>query len=70
MKEDWLGKWAMNQMLIKCLDAQVRTFRALAGRRYVGAQGLRPVEIGGLEAFCGAVGGAARGVDGIRSFRS
>ena len=31
MTEDWLGKWAMNQMLIN-VYAQVRTFDALPRR--------------------------------------
>ena len=54
--EDWLGKWAMNLMLINVSTRKFKR-RALAGRRRAGAQGFWPVEVGGLPALCGTLGG-------------
>jgi hypothetical protein len=68
LAEDWLGAWAMNQML---LNVSTRKFRRSARR----PQGDVPtpaatVEIGRFPAVRGAVGGTHEGVDGERSFRS
>ena len=67
--EDWLGKWAMNQMLINVVDAQVRPFGSIARGRRSGACGSWAVEIGRLPPLRGAVGGAHEGVDGVRPLR-
>ena len=56
--EDGLGKWAMNQLLI---NVSTRKYQvdALAPSAAPRHRRGRPVEIGDLPAFCGAVGGAA-----------
>src|SRR6516164_7941958 len=67
--EDWLGKWALNQMLINVATRKfARSVRLPEGRRS-GACGGWSVEIGRLPPLRSAVGGAHEGLDGIRSFR-
>jgi len=67
--EDWLGRWAMNLMLINVLDAQDPASGAASGGRCAGAGGGRGIEIGGLAALRGAVGASHEGVAGFRPFR-
>jgi len=58
--EDWLGKWAMNQLLINVSTRKDQRSMRLPRQRRAGAEGGRPVEIGDLPAFCRPVGGAAK----------
>ena len=62
MTEDWLGKWAMNHMLI---TVSTRKFeRSVRLPEDDGVQRLWFVEIGRLLEFCRAVGGATEGMGG------
>ena len=67
--EDWLGKWAMNQMLINVATRKFARSVRLPEGDVPAACGGWSVEIGRLPPLRGAVGGAHEGVDGVRSFR-
>ena len=67
--EDWLGKWAMNLMLINVSTRKFRPSGAAARGRCSGAGGGRSVEVGGLAPLRGAVGCAHEGMDGCGSVR-
>ena len=60
--EDWLGKWALNLMLI---NAQIRARRAPAGGRCSSPGRRRPVQISRLAPVRSAVGRTHEGVDGL-----
>jgi hypothetical protein len=62
--EDWLGKWAMNQMLINVSTRKFERSVRLPEGRSADAQRFWPIEIGRLPAFCRAVGGATERMDG------
>ena len=67
--EDWLRKWAMNQMLINVSTRRfARSGSAARGRRS-GAYGVWSVEIGCFPPLRGAVGGAHEGVGSVRPLR-
>src|SRR6266508_30373 len=62
VSENWLGKWAMNQMLINVSTRKfARSVRLPCGSWFV--------EIGHLPPLRGVVGGTHEGVDGVRSLR-
>ena len=52
--EDWLGRWAMNLMLINVSTRRFRRAGASAGRRYRSAAWRRCVEVGGVSPVRGA----------------
>ena len=54
--EDWLGKWAMNQMLINVSTRKFAPFGSAARGRRSGACGGWSVEIGGLPPVRSVVG--------------
>ena len=61
--QDWLGKWAMNLMLINVSTRKNgRAVRLPESDRR--AQRFRPVQIGGVAPVCGTVGRTHEGVDG------
>ena len=63
--EDWLGRWAMNLMLINVSTRKFsRAVRLPEGDLPVSRR-RRHLEVGGLAPVRGAVGGAAGRVDGI-----
>src|SRR5882724_11532461 len=62
-EEDWLGRWAMNLMLIN--DAEVSSSGATSGRRRSGSAGCGRVEIGDLAPLRGVISGAHEGMDGV-----
>ena len=68
VEEDWLGKWAMNLMLINVSTRKIPSGGAASGRRHPGAFGSRRVEVGGVTALRGVVGGPHEGMDGRGSF--
>src|ERR671930_477311 len=61
--EDWLGRWAMNLMLM--VDAQAQACGAAARRRSAGHCRGRHLEVSGLAPVRGPVGRTAGRVDGV-----
>ena len=62
--ENWLGEWAMNQMLIAVSTRKFERLVRLPGGRRAGPAGRRSVEIGDLAALRRAVCGAHEAMDG------
>ena len=64
VEEDWLGRWAMNLMLI---NVSTRKFRRAVRlpEGDVPAPRERGIEVGGLAPLCGALGRTHAGVDGL-----
>src|ERR1700722_42510 len=54
--ENWLGRWAMNLMLINVSDTQTQARRAVARGRSAGDCRGRHLEVGGLAPVRGVVG--------------
>ena len=62
--DDWLGKWAMNLMLINVSTRKFRRAVRLPEGDVPAPAGSWGVEVGGLPAFRCAVGGSPAGVAG------
>ena len=63
--EDWLGRWAMNLMLINVSTRKLRRAVRLPEGDLAGGCRGRHLEVGGLTAVCRSVGRPACRVDGI-----
>ena len=70
LAEDWLGKWAMNQMLINVSTRKFKRIGANTGGRRRVACRVRSVEIGGFPPLRGTFDGAHEEVAGVRPFRA
>ena len=66
----WLGKWAMNQMLINVSTRRFKRSVRLPEGDVPAPDGARAVEVGDLPPLRGVVGGAHEGVDGNQARRS